>query len=368
MCLHLEFKTAALATAIRAGGAEVAITGCERFTTHDDVAAALVERGISVYAWRGETEDEFYANINRVLDHKPDIIIDDGAPVIVEVHTKRRELLPKIIGATEETTVGVKREKALESEGILRFPVIDVNGAYTKHLFDNRYGTGQSALDGILRATNLLLAGKNVVVAGYGWVGRGVALRARGMGANVIITEVNPIKAIEALMEGFRVMSMKEAAKIGDLFITATGNIDIITKGHFELMKDGAILSNAGHFDVEINLSDLEAISIDKNEVRPHVTEYRLKDGRRLYLLAKGRLVNLVAADGHPTEIMDLSFAGQALATEYLVKHRGKLENKVYDFPYELDVEIARIKLKTLGVEIDTLTESQKAYLRGWRV
>ena len=367
MSLHLEMKSAVLALTLKAGGAEVAITGSNPLTTKDDVAAALAERGVHVYAWYGETLEEYYANINRVLDHKPQLIVDDGADMIVEVHTKRKELLGQIIGGCEETTSGVIRLKAMERDRVLGFPVIAVNDAYTKYLFDNRYGTGQSSLDGVLRATNMLIAGRTVVVCGYGWVGKGIALRARGMGAKVVVTEVDPIKALEAVMDGYSVMPMSEAARIGEIFITATGNKNVIREEHFRVMRDGAILCNAGHFDVEIDVKALRAMAESVRRVRDCIDEYRLSDGRRLYLLGEGRLVNLVCAEGHPAEIMDISFSDQALAVEYLKKNEGKLENRVYRFPVELDVEVARLKLEAMGVEIDTLTEEQREYLESWR-
>ncbi|WP_456472129.1 adenosylhomocysteinase [Methanocaldococcus sp.] len=366
MALHLEAKTAVLAETLMIGGAKIAITGCNPLSTQDDVAAACAKKGMHVYAWRGETREEYYENLNRVLDHEPDIIIDDGCDLIFLVHTKRTELLDKIMGACEETTTGIIRLKAMEREGALKFPVMDVNDAYTKYLFDNRYGTGQSALDGIIRATNLLIAGKTVVVAGYGWCGRGVALRAKGLGAEVVVTEVNPIRALEARMDGFRVMKMEEAAKIGDIFITTTGCKDVIRKEHIIKMKDKAILANAGHFDNEINKKDLEELALEIREVRNGVREYRLKD-KRIYLLGDGRLVNLVCADGHPCEVMDMSFSNQALAAEYIKNNYKDLEPKVYRIPYEQDLMIASLKLRSMGIEIDELTEEQKRYLEDWR-
>ncbi|WP_457612377.1 adenosylhomocysteinase [Methanocaldococcus sp.] len=366
MALHLEAKTAVLAETLMIGGAKIAITGCNPLSTQDDVAAACAKKGMHVYAWRGETREEYYENLNRVLDHEPDIIIDDGCDLIFLVHTKRTELLDKIMGACEETTTGIIRLKAMEREGALKFPVMDVNDAYTKYLFDNRYGTGQSALDGIIRATNLLIAGKTVVVAGYGWCGRGVALRAKGLGAEVVVTEVNPIRALEARMDGFRVMKMEEAAKIGDIFITTTGCKDVIRKEHIIKMKDKAILANAGHFDNEINKKDLEELALEIREVRNGVREYRLKD-KRIYLLGDGRLVNLVCADGHPCEVMDMSFSNQALAAEYIKNNYKNLEPKVYRIPYEQDLMIASLKLRSMGIEIDELTEEQKRYLEDWR-
>ncbi|CAB3289003.1 S-inosyl-L-homocysteine hydrolase [Methanocaldococcus lauensis] len=366
MALHLEAKTAVLAETLMEGGAEIAITGCNPLSTQDDVAAACAKKGMHVYAWRGETIEEYYRNLNKVLDHKPDIVIDDGCDLIFLLHTKRTELLDKIMGGCEETTTGIIRLKAMEKEGALKFPVMDVNDAYTKHLFDNRYGTGQSALDGILRSTNLLISGKTVVVAGYGWCGRGVAMRAKGLGAEVVVTEVNPIRALEARMDGFRVMKMDEAAKIGDIFITTTGCKDVIRRKHILKMKDGAILANAGHFDNEINKQHLKELAKSIKEVRNCVTEYDLGD-KKIYLLGEGRLVNLACADGHPCEVMDMSFANQALAAEYILKNHEKLEPKVYNIPYEQDLMIAKLKLKSMGIEIDELTEEQKRYLEDWR-
>jgi adenosylhomocysteinase len=364
--LHTEMKTAVLAKTLAAAGARVAIAGCNPLSTRDEVVAALAKEGVDVYAWHGETTSEYYSNLNRVLDHKPDILIDDGGDLIVGAHERRPELIPDILGATEETTTGAKRERVLESSGMLKFPVIDVNSAHVKYLMDNRYGTGQSALDGILRATNLLIAGKKFVIAGFGWVGRGIAMRAKGFGADVIVTEVDPIRALEATMEGYRVMSMHEAARIGDIFVTATGNIDAIVGGHMRHMKDGAILCNAGHFAEEVKVRDLEEIAVRKREVKENVTEYTLKNGRRLYLLSEGRLVNLACADGHPCEIMDLSFAGQALAVRYLKEHADELQPRVYEFPHELDLEIARMKLRAMGIVVNKFTKAQRKYLKTW--
>ncbi|HIQ38893.1 MAG TPA: adenosylhomocysteinase [Methanothermococcus okinawensis] len=366
MALHLEAKTAVLAETLMEGGAEIAITGCNPLSTQDDVAAACVKKGMNVYAWRGETREEYYENLHRVLDHEPDIVIDDGADLIFLLHKERQELLDKIMGGCEETTTGVIRLKAMAEEGVLKFPVINVNDAYTKHLFDNRYGTGQSAMDGIIRTTNLLIAGKNVVVAGYGWCGRGVAMRAAGMGANVIVTEVNPIRALEAKLDGYRVMKMEEAAKIGDIFITTTGCKDVIRAEHMLVMKDGAILANAGHFDNEISKEDLRNISKSVRKVRKNIEEYDLGN-KKLYLLGEGRLVNLVCGDGHPCEVMDMSFANQALSAKFLKENHEKLENKVYNIPYEQDLRIASLKLRSMGVEIDELTPEQRRYLSDWR-
>jgi adenosylhomocysteinase len=361
--LHVTKETAVLVKTLKAGGAEVWLAASNPLSTQDEVAAALAEEGIHVFAWRGETQDEYFWAIDVIANAEPHIVIDDGGDLHVHIHKAKIELAKKIVGGTEETTTGVTRLKALEREGMLKYPVIAVNNAYTKYLFDNRYGTGQSTIDGILRATNILFAGKTVVVAGYGWVGRGIAMRARGMGARVIVTEVDPVKALEAVMDGFEVMKMIDAAKIGDIFITATGNINVIRREHFEVMKDGAILANAGHFDVEVSVKDLESIAVEKRDIRDCVTEYVLPNGKKLYLLGRGRLVNLVCAEGHPSEIMDMSFANQALSVEYLLENRGRLEPKVYNVPYEVDSTVARLKLKSMNIEIDELTEEQKRYL-----
>lgn len=366
--LHVTKETAVLVRTLRAWGAEVVLAASNPLSTQDSVAAALVKEGVSVFAWRGESDEEYKWCIDMVARSGPDIVIDDGADLHAHLHSERLEIAKGVIGGTEETTTGVIRLRSMEKEGVLRYPVIAVNDAYTKYLFDNRYGTGQSTIDGILRATNVLLAGKVFVVAGYGWVGRGIAMRARGMGARVVVTEVDPLRALEALMDGFEVMPMREAAKVGDIFVTATGNRDVIRREHMELMKDGAILANSGHFNVEINVNDLESLSVSRSTVRPGVTEYRLKDGRRLYLLAEGRLVNLVAAEGHPSEVMDMSFANQALSVKYLVEHRGSLKPGLYKVPPQIDREVASMKLKTMGVEIDKLTKEQEEYLRSWQV
>ena len=368
ICLHLEAKTAVLAEDLHKAGAQVAITGSNPLSTQDDVAAALSKTGVRVYAWRGVNEKDHKLNLKRVLEIKPDIIIDDGAELSIAAHQQSPTSLSKILGACEETTTGVMRLKALERENRLRFPVIAVNDAPTKYLFDSRYGTGQSGLEGIMRATNLLLAGRNVVIAGYGWVGRGVALRAKGMGSKVIVTEVNPVRALEALMEGCDVMPMEEAAKIGDLFITATGGTDIITENHFQRMRDKAILCNVGHFDVEVKVRDLEKIAKKKRQVRPEVTEYTIGGGKRLYLLSQGRLVNLAAADGHPAEVMDMSFADQALSAEYLLTEGRKLQPRVIAVPTEIDLEVANHRLEAFGRKIDRLSPSQKSYLQSWRL
>ena len=364
-CLHVTKETGVLIETLVAGGADIALCGSNPLSTQDEVAAALAEKGINVYAWRGETTEEYYWCVNQAIDRTPQITLDDGADLVNMVHVKRKEALKNIKGGTEETTTGVIRLRAMEKTGALRYPIIAVNDAYTKYLFDNRYGTGQSTIDGILRATNILLAGKNFVVCGYGWCGRGLAFRARGMGANVIVTEVNPTKALESVMDGFRVTAMDEASKMGDIFVTATGNLNVIRKEHMLKMKNGTILANSGHFNVEINISDMESISSSKRTIRPNLEEYALQNGRRLYLLAEGRLVNLAAAEGHPSEVMDMSFANQALCVEYLVK-KGKMEPKVYTVPKEIDELVASLKLKAMNVKIDELTEEQKEYITGW--
>ncbi|MCE4624819.1 MAG: adenosylhomocysteinase [Desulfurococcales archaeon] len=368
LVLHVTKETGVLVRTLRAWGAEVYLAPSNPLSTQDDIAAALATEGVHVYAWRGMTEEEYFWAIGRVVEAEPHLVVDDGGDLHAYLHDKAVDIAKKIIGGTEETTTGVIRLRALEREGRLLYPVIAVNDAYTKYLFDNRYGTGQSTVDGILRATNILLAGKRVVVAGYGWVGRGIALRMRGMGARVIVTEVDPIRALEAVMDGFEVMSMDEAAKIGDVFITATGNRDVIRAEHMEKMKDGAILANSGHFNVEISVADLERIAVRKRQIRRYVTEYTLKDGKRLYLLAEGRLVNLVAAEGHPSEVMDMSFANQALSLLYLKDNAGKLQPKVYRVPREQDEEVARAKLEAMGINIDTLTPEQKKYLGSWKL
>jgi adenosylhomocysteinase len=363
--LHVTKETAVLMGTLKAGGASIALCGSNPLSTQDEVAAVLAEKGISVYAWRGQTTDEYYWCVERVIDHKPFITIDDGADLVGTIHSKRTEAIPHIKGGTEETTTGVVRLRAMAQNGALRYPIIAVNDAYTKYLFDNRYGTGQSTLDGILRATSILLAGKNFVVAGYGWCGRGLAWRAKGMGANVVVTETNPTRALEAVMDGFRVMPMEKAAEIGDIFVTVTGNKSVLSKEHMEKMRDGAILANSGHFNVEINIPELESITVTKREIRPNLEECQLQDGRKLYLLAEGRLINLAAAEGHPSEVMDMSFANQALCIEHLVK-RPKPEPRVYSVPEEIDELVASLKLKALKVEIDSLTEEQKEYLASW--
>ncbi|MEM4876948.1 MAG: adenosylhomocysteinase [Sulfolobales archaeon] len=365
--LHVTKETAVLARTLLAGGAEVWLAASNPLSTQDEVAAALATEGIRVFAWRGESDDEYFWCIERIASSNPDIVVDDGGDLHVFLHEKAPDTAKKVLGGTEETTTGVIRLKALESSGMLKYPVIAVNDSKTKYLFDNRYGTGQSTLDGIMRATNVLIAGKIVVVAGYGWVGRGIAIRARGLGARVIVTEVDPVKALEAVMDGFDVMPMSEAAKVGDIFITATGNIDVIRVEHVLTMKDGAILANAGHFNVEISVLDIENIAVSKRTIRNNVNEYLLPNGKRVYLLAEGRLVNLVAAEGHPSEVMDLSFANQALAIKYLVENRGKIVNRVHRLPEEIDYAIARLKLRSMGIEIDSLTEKQLEYLKSWK-
>jgi adenosylhomocysteinase len=364
--LHVTKETAVLVETLMRGGAEVWLAASNPLSTQDDVAAALAMEGVHVYAWRGETMEEYFDAIKTIAKSEPHVVIDDGGDFHAYLHSQATEIAEKVWGGTEETTTGVIRLKAMEQQGILKYPVIAVNNALTKFMFDNRYGTGQSTLDGIMRATNTLIAGKVVVVAGYGWVGRGIAWRARGMGARVIVAEVDPIRALEAVMDGFEVMKMDKAAEIGDIFITATGNINVITRKHFEKMKDGAILANAGHFDVEINVRELESIAIAKRELRNCVTEYLMPNGRKLYLLAQGRLVNLVCAEGHPSEVMDMSFANQALAVRYIVKNRSTLEKRVYNVPKEIDTHIAELKLKSMGIEIDSLTEEQMKYLKSW--
>ena len=366
-CLHVTSETANLAITLRDGGADVVLCASNPLSTQDDVAASLVrDYNIPTFAIKGEDNATYYAHISSALDHQPQITMDDGADLVTQLLTKRTDLLKNVIGGTEETTTGVIRLRAMAKDGTLKFPIIAVNDALTKHFFDNRYGTGQSTLDGVIRATNLLLAGLKVVVAGYGWCGRGVAMRAKGHGADVIVTEVNPTKAIEAVMDGFRVMPMNEAAKIGDVFITVTGNKNVISHDHFERMKDGAVVSNSGHFNVEIDIPALEKLSSGKKEARPFVDEYVMKDGRRLYLLGDGRLINLAAAEGHPAAVMDMSFANQALAAEYMVKNAHTLKPQVYSVPEHLDQQIAKLKLESMGFQIDRLTPEQEQYLASW--
>ncbi len=362
--IHLEAKTAYLAQTLKNCGANVVVTGSNPLSTQDDVAAALVDSGITVFATHACSQEEYDLYLSKALDTKPSLIIDDGGDLVNMLHSTRRELIPNLIGGSEETTTGVHRLKALNEAGKLAFPMIAVNDAYCKYLFDNRYGTGQSSWDGIMRTTNLAVAGKTVVVAGYGWCGKGVAMRAKGLGANVIVTEIDPIKGIEAVFDGFRVMPMREAAKYGDFFVTVTGCKDVITKEHFPLMKDGAVLANAGHFDVEINVKDLEAMTVEPAyEVRKNITTYTMPDGKKINLLGEGRLVNLACGDGHPVEVMDLSFAMQFLAMKYLLEHKGELQNNLYVLPEELNTEIAALKLEAMGAGIDTLTPEQYAYL-----
>ncbi len=367
-CLHVTTETANLMQTLQAGGADVVLTASNPLSTQDDVAASLVTNDeIPVYAIKGEDNETYYQHIHAALDHKPHITMDDGADLVGTIHKDRRELLKDIVGGTEETTTGVIRLRAMAKDGALRFPVLAVNDSSTKHLFDNRYGTGQSTLDGIIRATNILLAGRVVVVAGYGWCSRGIAMRAAGLGANVIVTEVNPLRALEAVMDGYRVMPMLEAAGIGDIFVTATGDISVLDEPHFSLMKDGAIVCNSGHFNVEINLDALRAMSAgEPNRVRPFVEEYQL-GARSIYVLGEGRLINLAAAEGHPASVMDMSFANQALAAEYMLQNVENLEPQVYTIPADVDMEIARLKLLAMGVGIDKLTEQQEAYLNQWQ-
>lgn len=368
-CLHVTTETANLMITLKEAGAEIALCASNPLSTQDDVAAALVKfYKIPVFAIKGEDRDTYYKHIYQVLELNPHITMDDGADLISTLHKEKRELLKNVLGGTEETTTGVIRLRAMADDKALNYPVIAVNDAYTKHLFDNRYGTGQSTIDGILRATNRLLAGSIFVVCGYGWCGRGVAMRARGMGARVIVTEVDPLKALEAVMDGFDVMPALEAAKSGDIFVTVTGNINVLTDKHFLKMKEGAIIANTGHFNVEINIESLEKISKSKRTVRDFVEEYTLKNGKRIYLLAQGRLVNLSAAEGHPAAVMDMSFANQALSAEYIYKNAKKLEKKVYPVPEEIDREIARLKLESMGIEIDTLTKEQYNYLHSWQM
>lgn len=366
-CLHVTAETANLMRTLQAGGADVVLTASNPLSTQDDVAASLVSRDeIPVYAIKGEDNVTYYKHLHAALDHKPMITMDDGADLVNTLGKDRRELLPGVIGGTEETTTGVIRLRAMAADKVLNFPVIAVNDAMTKHFFDNRYGTGQSTLDGIIRATNMLLAGKVFVVAGYGWCGRGLAQKARGMGANVIITEIDPLVALEAVMDGFRVLPMMDAARIGDIFCTVTGDLNVIDQCHFEAMKDGAIVSNSGHFNVEINLPALEKMSVSKALVRPFVDRYTLKDGRQIHILGEGRLINLASAEGHPASVMDMSFANQALSAEFMLKNASTLEKKVYSVPEEIDREIARLKLEAMGVAIDVLTEEQVKYLNSY--
>ena len=366
-CLHVTTETANLAITLRDGGAEVVLCASNPLSTQDDVAASLVrDYSISTFAIKGEDNDSYYSHILSALDHKPHITMDDGADLVTIALTKRQDVVDGIIAGTEETTTGVIRLRAMAKDGALRYPIIAVNDADTKHMFDNRYGTGQSTIDGVIRCTNVLLAGSKFVIAGYGWCGRGLASRAKGMGADVIVTEIDPTKALEAVMDGFRVMSMAEAAKIGDVFVTVTGNKNVIAKEHFEVMKNGAIVANSGHFNVEIDIPALEKLASAKRATRDFVDEYALKDGRKIYLLGEGRLINLAAAEGHPASVMDMSFANQALSCEYLVKNYKNLEKKVFAVPVELDKRVARLKLEAMGVKIDKLTPQQEEYLSSW--
>jgi adenosylhomocysteinase len=366
-CLHVTSETANLMLTLKAGGADVALCASNPLSTNDAVAAALASaHAIKTYAIRGEDNDTYYQHIEAALDHHPSLTMDDGADLVSVLHKSRQDQLSEVIGGTEETTTGVVRLRAMADKGVLRYPIVAVNEADTKHMFDNRYGTGQSTIDGIIRATNVLLAGKTFVIAGYGWVGRGLASRAKGHGADVVITEVNSVKALEAAMDGFRVMKMDEAAIDGDIFVTVTGDVNVLDRKHFEAMKDGAILANSGHFNSEINLKALDEMATGVRQVRPSVQEYKMGDGRRLHVLAEGRLINLAAAEGHPAAVMDMSFANQALCAEYVVKHAKTLERKVYDVPADIDAEVARLKLRAMRIEIDTLTKEQERYLTSW--
>ena len=366
-CLHVTSETANLAITLRDGGADVVVCASNPLSTQDEVAASLVkDYGIPTFAIKGEDNATYYAHISSALDHQPQITMDDGADLVTQLLTKRTDLVKNVIGGTEETTTGVIRLRAMAKDGTLKYPMIAVNDALTKHLFDNRYGTGQSTIDGILRATNLLIAGLHVVVAGYGWCGRGVAMRAKGLGADVIVTEVSPVRALEAVMDGFRVMPMNEAAKIGEIFVTVTGDKAVIAHEHFERMRDGAVICNSGHFNVEIDIQALEKLSSSRKPVRPFVEEFAMKDGRKIYLLGDGRLINLASAEGHPASVMDMSFANQALASEYLLKHHKELERQVYPVPEAIDRQIAKLKLESMGVQIDKLTPDQEHYLTSW--
>ena len=366
-CLHVTSETANLMLALKAGGADVALCASNPLSTNDAVAAALTSlHGIKTYAIKGEDNDTYYRHIEAALDHRPAMTMDDGADLVSVLHKSRQGQLSEVIGGTEETTTGVIRLRAMAERGVLRYPIVAVNEADTKHMFDNRYGTGQSTIDGIIRSTNVLLAGKTFVIAGYGWVGRGLASRAKGHGADVVVTEVDSVKALEAAMDGFRVMPMGEAAREGDIFVTVTGDVNVLDRAHFEVMKDGAILANSGHFNSEINLKALDGMATGVRQVRPSVQEYKLGDGRRLHLLGEGRLINLAAAEGHPAAVMDMSFANQALCAEYMAKNASSLEIKVYDVPADIDAEVARLKLKAMGIEIDTLTEEQLRYMTSW--
>ena len=365
-CLHITTETANLALALKKGGANVILCASNPLSTQDDVAATLVEYGIPVNAIKGEDDATYYKHINTALDNKPQLTIDDGADLVATLHTKRSDLITNVIGGTEETTTGIIRLRSLEKKGGLRYPIIAVNDAQSKYLFDNRYGTGQSTIDGITRATNILWAGKKIVVCGYGWCGHGIALRAKGLGAQVIITEVEPLRALEAVMDGYQVMPLMEATKVGEVFITIAGNKNVIDKAHLQVMKNGTILANSGHFNVEINIPALESMARSKRRIRPFMDEYTLNDGRRLYLLGEGRLINLAAAEGHPPTVMDMSFANQALCLEYIAKNKDKLTLKVYPVPEEIDKQVARLKLNSMGIDIDSLTPEQEKYLTSW--
>jgi adenosylhomocysteinase len=366
-CLHVTSETANLMLTLQAGGAEIALTASNPLSTNDAVAAALAgPLSIKTFAIKGEDNETYYRHLAAALDHRPNFTMDDGADLVTMLHKERTDALGDVLGGTEETTTGVVRMKAMAAQGVLRYPLIAVNEADTKHMFDNRYGTGQSTLDGIIRATNVLVAGKTFVVAGYGWCGRGLASRAKGHGADVVVTEVNPVKALEAAMDGFRVMPMESAAELGDIFVTVTGDVNVLDRAHFERMKDGAILANSGHFNSEINLKALDQLAGEVSQVRPMVQQYRLADGRRLHVLAEGRLINLAAAEGHPAAVMDMSFANQALCLEHLARHHAELEPQVYDVPAEIDAEVARLKLQAMGVAIDQLTDEQARYLNSW--
>ncbi|HME90899.1 MAG TPA: adenosylhomocysteinase, partial [Myxococcaceae bacterium] len=368
-CLHITAETANLALALKAGGAEVVLCASNPLSTQDDVAAALVtEHAIPTFAIKGEDHKTYYRHITEALNRRPNLTMDDGADLVSVLHSERKDLLENVIGGTEETTTGVIRLRAMAKEGVLKYPIVAVNDAMTKHLFDNRYGTGQSTLDGIIRATNRLIAGSIFVVSGYGWCGRGIAMRAKGLGADVVVTEIDPLRALEAVMDGLRVMPMAEAAKIGDFFCTATGDVHVIRKEHFEKMKDGAIVCNSGHFNVELDLEVLSSMAKERTQIRDFVEQFTLKSGKRIVVLGEGRLVNLAAAEGHPSSVMDMSFANQALATEWMVKNYSKLERQVYAVPAEMDKEIARLKLKSMNVKLDTLTAEQQKYLNSWEM
>lgn len=368
-CVHVTKETAALCVVMKAGGADAVLVASNPLSTQDDVAAALVKHyGIPTFAVAGESVETYKAHIEEALNHKPDIIIDDGCDIVSMIHAKHPEVAEKVIGSTEETTTGIQRLQALQEEGKLKFPAVGVNTSLTKHLYDNRYGTGQSAMDGIIRASNVLIAGKTVVISGYGWCGKGCAMRAKALGANVIVCEIDPLKALEAAMEGYRIMTINEASKIGDIFLTITGNKHVVDVKHILQMKNGAMVANAGHFNYEVNVPDLAAEALEIKKIRPTLEEYKLKNGKSVYVLAEGRLVNLVSAEGHPASVMDMSFANQALGIEFLVKNKGQLENKLYTLPHEVDVNIAKIKLDSMGLEIDTLTPEQEEYLKTWDI